>query len=473
MGRRISPATVRRSLSAHSGIGLVVGALMYLICLTGTLVVFFEEFERWEQPQVTENTDYSGSQIDAAIANFLKQSASLPETVYVVLPSVAMPRLHLSAGDEEWFVDADGTLGIRSEARWTRMLQSLHIQLHLPTVPGVIFVGALGVFLCSLIFSGLLAHPTIVRDAFRLRTGGAGRLAKVDLHNRLSVWGLPFHLMIALTGAFLGLVSLFYAGVAETFHDGDREQVFAQMYGSDPVVFVQEAVSPDVDSALRSLALVDPKAEPMYVALMHPGTRRQYVEIAARVPRRLIYSEIYRFTSAGEYMNRQALSDGPRGRQVAYSVYRLHFGNFAGLWVKLLYGLMGLALTAICVTGVNIWLAKRAYRSAVNDLWAGFVWGAPLALSVAASGALLGVTPLPVFALGLFTACLLGVILQDERKTARWLVWALAGGLAAVAVIHLARFGIQTQTGATGWVNGTLIAVALVAAVLGAGLRGR
>lgn len=48
------------------------------------------------------------------------------------------------------------------------------------------------------------------------------------------------------------------------------------------------------------------------------------------LPGRLVYSEIYRFTLDGEYINHQALSDGPAGRQLAYSVYRLHFGQFGG-----------------------------------------------------------------------------------------------------------------------------------------------
>lgn len=52
--------------------------------------------------------------------------------------------------------------------------------------------------------------------------------------------------------------------------------------------------------------------------------------IAAMLPGRLVYSEIYRFTLDGEYINHQALSDGPAGRQLAYSVYRLHFGQFGG-----------------------------------------------------------------------------------------------------------------------------------------------
>ena len=53
MKRTLPPELVRRSLDAHSAIGLVVGAVMYLICLTGTLAVLMESFERWEQPHIS------------------------------------------------------------------------------------------------------------------------------------------------------------------------------------------------------------------------------------------------------------------------------------------------------------------------------------------------------------------------------------------------------------------------------------
>ena len=35
--------TVRKGVSAHSAIGLVCCALLYLICVTGTAIVLFEE----------------------------------------------------------------------------------------------------------------------------------------------------------------------------------------------------------------------------------------------------------------------------------------------------------------------------------------------------------------------------------------------------------------------------------------------
>lgn len=59
------------------------------------------------------------------------------------------------------------------------------------------------------------------------------------------------------------------------------------------------------------------------------------------------------------------------GKQVVYSMYYLHFGHFGGFAVKLIYTILGLALTVVSVTGINIWLARRRHRDALNDLWRG------------------------------------------------------------------------------------------------------
>lgn len=73
---------------------------------------------------------------------------------------------------------------------------------------GGFVVGMTGVALPSSLISGILAHPRTFRDAFHLRLGGSPRLQEADLHNRIGVWGLPFHFIVALSGAFLGLLTI-------------------------------------------------------------------------------------------------------------------------------------------------------------------------------------------------------------------------------------------------------------------------
>ncbi|MCW8880569.1 MAG: PepSY domain-containing protein, partial [Kangiellaceae bacterium] len=381
MNLKPSNNLVKNSLNAHTWLGLTVGAVMYLICLSGAVVVFFEEFERWEQPNVEEYSQYSHQQITAAINEFTQRVDKIPESIYVVLPTEAVPRIHISADGKEWFVSQDGKLSEPVKEGWTHMLKELHVQLHLPQTFGIIVVGSLGAMLCGLIISGLLAHPRIFKDAFTFRIGGSKRLEQADIHNRLSVWGTPFYFMIGLTGAFIGLVGVLIAVVAPAHFNGDRNAVVDSVYGGDPII-ERKAESINYQKAFDELTKINPDAMPIYLVAQHLNTEKQFLEIAATLPNRLIYSEMYRFHSDGSFINYQGLSDGPVGRQVAYSVYRLHFGHFDNGWVKILYAILGLALTVISATGINIWLARRKFESFINHVWSGFIWGTPLSLAM-------------------------------------------------------------------------------------------
>ena len=103
--------------------------------------------------------------------------------------------------------------------------------LHLPRTWGMFLVGLTGVALLSSLISGLLAHPRIFKDAFALRWGGSRRLQEADLHNRLSVWGLPFHFVVSLSGALLGLSTLIIGVLALAAYNGNSGAAFATLLG--------------------------------------------------------------------------------------------------------------------------------------------------------------------------------------------------------------------------------------------------
>lgn len=372
---------IKKMFDAHSVVGLAVGAIMYLICLTGSLAVFYPEFERWEQPNVAEYNELSSNSVSKAYQEYLHQVNTPKKSVYVVLPTAEVPRAHLSDGEQEWWLNRDGTFAEAVRKPWTEMLQELHLYLHLPKNIGLILVSFFGVLLAHLIISGVLTHSRIFKDAFTLNWGGTGQKQQIDLHNRLSVWGLPFHTMIAITGAFFGLVSILVVIAASAFYDNDREALIADIYGHEPII--SNAPALNIERSLANMAIADKQATPIYVVVQNIGSEQQFIEIAATLPQRLIYSEIYQFHADGEYIGQQGMANGPIGRQALYSIYRLHFGHFGNVVVKFAYLIFGLALTYISVSGINIWLNKRGRVDNINYLWCGLVYGAPLALSTA------------------------------------------------------------------------------------------
>ncbi|MCM2681280.1 PepSY-associated TM helix domain-containing protein [Echinimonas agarilytica] len=439
MNIQISTQFVKRILSAHSGIGLAVSVLMYVVCITGTFAVFYHDFERWEQPQVEEFTSLSPAAMLRAQQEFNARVDS-DKSLYIVLPTHEQPRSHISTGDDEFWVNQDGSLGEAVNAQWTHLLTQLHVHLLIPGQAGLIVVGLLGVMLTALVISGVLAHPRIFKDAFRFRWGGSGQQQQIDLHNRLSIWALPFHLMFAVTGAFFGLVGLLILLATSAFYDGDQSALIDDVYGTDPVI-EHSAKEVNFEQAFTHLNEFAPTVTPIYAVIQEPGTEQQYLEIAAAVDGRFIYSEIYRFESDGSMINHQGFSDGPTARQVAYSVYRIHFGHFSGYAVKILYFVLGLALTVVCVSGIHIWLNKKPRRHWMNLVWPGFLWGVPLALVVSAGVSLVwsGAT-VTSFLVVQFIAVVASSMIKNRMRANVLLVDCLSASMVLVMAMYMGLY---------------------------------
>ena len=108
----LPPNLVRSALSSHSWLGLMIGGLMYIVCLSGTLSIFYEEIERWEQPVAEEflNVDplFAETVFNAYIAS---PDTEITEHMYLVFPHPTLPRLKVSSDTEGRYLNEDGSPG--------------------------------------------------------------------------------------------------------------------------------------------------------------------------------------------------------------------------------------------------------------------------------------------------------------------------------------------------------------------------
>lgn len=467
----LSPTLVKNSIASHAWLGLLAGALMYLVCVSGTVVVFAKYLERWEQPAVAEFQALSPSVAGEVYANLMATVPDIGGDILLMLPRPDEPRAALISAEGAWYLNQDGSRGEDISHHWSNMLANLHVYLHLPSSFGMVVVSILGAVLCGLIVSGFFSHPNIIRDAFRFRLTGSRRLQQTDIHNRLSVWGAPFHLMIAITGAYFGLAVLMNMLFASAFFDGDQERVIGEIFGAPPAL-QQEVAVMDVETALGRMAQIAPDAKPMYVTVEDANTPAQYMIIGAEHEDRLIYAEQYRFDQHGDYLGRAGYTDGPVGRQAIFSVFRIHFGHFGGWPILWLYGLFGIALSVVSVSGINIWLARRKQRDALNNIWTGLVWGLPPALVGSALITLVSSFSAVAGLWLLLVVCIaLAQLRNDDRGTTAWLQLATAVLLAALVAVHVLLHGAAAISGGALAVNLFWLAGAVV--MLALGIRSR
>ena len=222
-----------------------------------------------------------------------------------------------------------------------------------------------------------------------------------------------------------------------------------------------------VAAALESLKSSAPEATPIRIEVDHVGSPGQYLSIAATHPQRLVYEDNYLFDSSGTYLYSHNLSDGAIGRQVVHSAYRLHFGYFGGFPVRIVYGILGLALTIVSVTGGNVWLARRKTRDYLNCFWTGLVWGPPTALALTAiTQVIFGIPSKGIFWGVLISAIIVCLWLRNHRKGEQLLQGVCALSLGALFAAHWLIFGADAFNAAAGGMNLAIVSTGIIIGML-------
>ncbi len=441
---KMPAAFVQRNLTGHKILGLAMAGLLYLICLSGTVTVFYLDLQRWEAAGVPDAV-FTPRGVARALTDARAYQTKDAPSISASTPTHDAPRLTISAGGGHRGYDSTGRYVGPTETPATDALTALHYQLHLPSTIGVVVVGLGGVAIMALVVGGLLAHPRLLKDAFLWRFKADARANRSDLHNRIGVWGAPFHIVIALTGALIGLIQIVVLVAALGFAKGDTATVGAPVLGSPPPVSTAGRMSEAaMITAFSILKRAYPGAEPNYVSLNNLNTPKESLTVWADMPNRLVYGEQFDFDGQGRLVARQHLIDGPAGKQAYASLYRLHFGSFGGVWVRIAYTLLGLGLCLICATGMDIWLLKAEQKGRphprLHRLWTGFVWGAPVAMAAAAAVTLVWPTAyIPAFWLILAGLSGGGILRPSLRQVSMTGRVALAGALIALVAVHALR----------------------------------
>ncbi|AOH82659.1 hypothetical protein AWL63_00325 [Sphingomonas panacis] len=471
-------------LAGHSALGLAFSAAIYLICLTGSVVVFVQELQRWEQPAAPRVLAVAPGAIDLGIAALREKGPEdAAQSVSVTLPSPHNPHLLLSArgregaGSGSWFADASGHPAMKVRHDVSDFLVRLHVDLHLPFGIGTVIVALAGMALLALVISGVLAHPRILKDAFRLRSGGSVRVGQAGLHNRMGTWGLPFHLIIAFTAAFLGVFIIVFGSVAATTYKGDMFKAFADFAG--PVARPAAHASrtgplPSVGPFIAAATAAAPGLALQSIDIQQPGAKGQLIGIGLRDPRSLFLEERVVYDSKGRKVFASDVTRRPFSQQMIFAIQPIHFGWFGGIFVKLAYGLLGLSMCGITASGFKIWLTRRRDKGrpmpAMERLWTATIWGQPLALALAAIPSLATdakAAPLLGWAAGTIAAYALACFPTTQLRLGDGLRAATAVALAGLALVHAtlsATGGLSGIDPASWAVDATLLLIAFFVA---------
>lgn len=358
--------TLKNLYTIHSWAGIVTGLLLFIVCFSGAVVVFKHEIDLWANPSLAQLPHAATpARLDVVLSNVLAaypggriDSITMPDAVnpaYFVFvreagqPAAQRIKIALRADTGAVVGPVDSQLG--------QFLRSLHVFLFFG--PRWI-VGFLGVAMLVLIGTGFVIHRKILAELFTQRWGRSFRLVMSDLHKAAGVWSLAFHLLIALTGAWLGLVPVFEQGAAFVV----KAQVSADQPKTEKAKSPDELADMQSLDALRATALAAlPDLEPAVVSLRNWGQPDAQATFSGALQGHL--ASTARVQLAGVTGAVTLLHD-PRNKGfwtlVNGLMESLHFGNFGGIVLKWCYFLLGLTPAFLSISGTLLWLERRRQR---------------------------------------------------------------------------------------------------------------
>jgi hypothetical protein len=257
-------------------------------------------------------------------------------------------------------------VGNPDEGALTQTLYHLHFFFQFGKW-GLHLAGLLGLFGLLAVTTGTLVHVNrLVKDFFQFRPTKSLRVAWADAHKVLGTIGLPFQTMYVFTGAYFGLVGLIAMLYAPLLFDGHTGTFYRKAGYYAPTVQVDSAQVASgerprlgrlVDRADRTWSDFTPET----VVATGLGTPTARIEVVGRTKGTVFggTGAVVFHGQTGEVLLTQPPSEAGALNDAVQTMEQLHFADFGGLALQILFFLLALASCGVILTGNLTWLEVR------------------------------------------------------------------------------------------------------------------
>ncbi|MEM8985123.1 MAG: PepSY-associated TM helix domain-containing protein [Pseudomonadota bacterium] len=480
----LSTMKTKRLLAIHGWSGTILGLILYVVIVTGTVAVLANEIGRWSAGgAITEKG--LGSGLNAPIVRFTDEVYPdyLDEiAIYQNSGGYFVAFFHTHAKDEKGQLADKGELiefhpdtheiishregfsadlfGHDPAGALDEFIVDLHVNLHLPHPWGLYATGILGLLMFVASVSGFLIHKHLIKDIFVPPRYSSALLRKRDRHILAGSWSLPFSFLLAFTGAYFSFAtSLVLPMVAKSAFGGDQMAMFQTLVGPPPIV--DQTVSAPVNlDAIISDSEQRAETPARSVILSHWGRADATALIIHETQLDAVSQPRNLYNLASGEFQREAYLMGAKSSMsstIAPFLAALHFGNFAGLLSKFIWVALGVAMAYVTLTGLHLWLQRRTG----SPLWRKFAaattivgYGTNIALAGAALGFFISFTAgstlfwTPAgFIIAAALSIIAGCMVRGIEQRRQWLHIGLAAMLLMVPTLRVFVHGGFGQSG--------------------------
>ena len=368
--------TIKRWSWVHKWSSLVCTVFMLLLCLTGLPLIFHHEFGHLlgtevESPAMPADTprvsldkvlEVARAQHPDRVVQFVSQDEDDANIWFVTMTPTPEPT------DDFRSVAIDArTAAVLAQPRFDEGFMFVMFKLHVDLFAGLagkLYLGFMGLLLLVAIVSGVVLYAPFMRKlefGTVRRAPQRNRIKWLDLHNLLGIVTLTWLFVVGATG----MINT-WADLLIKYWQYDQLTAVLAPYQGQPVVPVNERAS-----VQRSFEVAEAQAPDTRISFIaFPGTAfssphhhtffmRGNEPLTARLLQPvMVDSQTGAVTAAPEvpwYISTLLLSQP------------LHFGDYGGLPLKLLWALLDIVTIVVLGSGLYLWLKRRQPRSLVDE----------------------------------------------------------------------------------------------------------
>jgi len=360
--------SLRRWTWIHTWTSLISMVFMLMLCVTGLPLIFHDEIDALFEQSVTAPELPPGTPATATLDRVVDaaRAARPNDHPLFVFWREESPAVTVVAMSPKLIPDPGQFHNVSVDSRTAKLLgdepphmgvMDVILRIHrdmFTGLPGELFLGFMGLLLVLSIVSGVVVYaPFMRRLDFGTIRRSSKKLAWLDLHNLAGMVTVVWLLVVGFTGTLNTLSTPMF--------NLWRMQELPKLLG--PFLGMEVAAPPSLDAALAAVRARLPAATITSVTLPTAGRfgspRHLVVWTKGDTP---ITSRLFTPTlvSADARLD-VTVPDMPWYLQTIQVSRPLHFGDYGGLPLKILWALLDVLAIAVLVSGVYLWFARKKY----------------------------------------------------------------------------------------------------------------
>lgn len=364
---------LRRWAWIHKWSSLICTAFMLLLCLTGLPLIFHHEIEHLlgteiEAPEMPADAprvsldkvmEIAKAQFPGKGGMFVSQEADDDRVWYVTMSDTPTSENDL----KQVAVDArTGEVLARPklDEGFLYVMFKLHVDLF-AGLPGTLFLGLMGLLLAVAILSGVILYSPFMRklNFGTVRRENAARVKWLDMHNMLGIVTLVWASVVTLTGVINTLADPI---ISLWRHDQMSEMIapYKGMKAPEQLGSLQQSVEAakalEPGMVLKFIAFPGTSfSSPHHYGVFMRGDTPATSKLLKPV---LVDAQTTKVTDSRTL---------PWYATALLISQPLHFGDYGGMPMKILWALLDIATIVVLGSGLYLWFKRKRRSTVANE----------------------------------------------------------------------------------------------------------